>query len=56
MQGLRLPICDSCISSRGSLASTVTAGEVAEAQTPKLRQKLELQIRREETAKPQVVG
>ena len=28
MQGLRLPIC---ISSRGSLASTVTAGEVAVA-------------------------
>ena len=46
MQGLRLPICDSCISSRGSLASTVTAGEVAEAQAPKLRQLLELQIRR----------
>ena len=43
MQGLRLPVC---ISSRGSLASTVTAGEVAEAQTPKLRQQLELQIRR----------
>ena len=43
MQGLRLPIC---ISSRGSLASTVTAGEVAEAQAPKLRQQLELQIRR----------
>ena len=46
MQGLRLTICDSCISSRGSLASTVTAGEVAEAQAPKLRQQLELQIRR----------
>ena len=46
MQGLRLPICDSCISSRGSLASTVTAGEVAEAQAPKLRQQLALQIRR----------
>ena len=46
MQGLRLPICDSGIGSRGSLASTVTAGEVAEAQAPKLRQQLELQIRR----------
>ena len=46
MQALRLPICDSCISSRGSLASTITAGEVAEAQAPKLRQQLELQIRR----------
>ena len=46
MQGLRLPICDICISSRGSLASTVTAGEVAEAQARKLRQQLELQVRR----------
>ena len=46
MQGLRLPICDFCISSRGSLASAITAGEVAEAQAPKLRQQLELQIRR----------
>ena len=46
MQGLRPPICDSCISSRGSFASTVTTGEVAEAQAPKLRQQLELQIRR----------
>ena len=43
MLGLRLRIC---ISSRGSLASTVTAGEVAEARAPKLRQQLELQIRR----------
>ena len=43
MQGLRLPVC---ISSRGSLASTVTAGEIAEAQAPNLRQQLELQIRR----------
>ena len=46
MQGLRLPICDSCISSRGSFASAVTTGEVAEAQAPKLRQQLELRIRR----------
>ena len=46
MQGLRLPIRDSCISSRGSLASAVTAGDVAEAQAPNLRQQLELQIRR----------
>ena len=40
-KGLRLPICDSCRSCRGSVSLTVTAGEVAEAHAPKLRQQLE---------------
>ena len=40
MQGLRFLTCDSC--NRGSLSLTVTAGEVAEAQTPNLRRRPKL--------------
>ena len=45
-KGSGSPICDSCTSCRGSLYLTVPAGEVAEAQAPKLRQQPELQARR----------
>ena len=42
----QVPVASYALLVTRSLALTVKAGEVAEAQAPKLRQQLELQIRR----------
>ena len=54
MQELRLPICDSCGSCRGSLASTVTKLQRLKPQNCDSNWSCKLD--REETAKAQVVG